>query len=61
VPSDDRPEHLINTWIAAEAASAASMVEACEPPTSRLRAAALNEDEDYCDEERYALGTPLHA
>ena len=52
VPSDDRPEHLFNTRVAAEAASAASMVEAWEPPPY--------EDEYYCDEERYALACVKH-
>jgi len=44
VPSDDRPEHLFNTRAAAEAASAASQVEAWAPPPF--------EDEYYNDEER---------
>ena len=52
MPSDDRPEHLFNTRAAAEAASAASQVEAWAPPPF--------EDEYYNDEERYALACVKH-
>lgn len=52
VPSDERPAHLFNTRDAAVAASAASMVEAFEPPPY--------EDEYYIDEERYALWCVKH-
>ena len=53
VPSDDRPEHLFNTRVAAEAASTASQVEASAPPPP--------EDEyGYFDAEHYELACLKH-
>jgi len=52
VPSDERPAHLFNTRVAAEAVSAASQVESWAPPPY--------EDEYYMDEERYAVACVKH-